>query len=99
VSTWILRTRRRTSGCSEPDVREAPEIASGSVPASSDCLSHGIDRAQINETFLLGLPRPARPSGERTLYFPGPEYRPDRRANDVKKATRCSTSSGSARGQ
>jgi ABC-type transport system substrate-binding protein len=39
-------------------------------------LSHGIDRSQINETFVLGLAQTGSAApGERTLYFPGPEYR------------------------
>jgi peptide/nickel transport system substrate-binding protein len=50
-------------------------------------LSHGIDRAQINETFLLGLGQTGSAApGERTPYFPGPEYRNLHTAYDVKKA-------------
>ncbi len=50
-------------------------------------LSHGIDRAQINETFLLGLGQTGSAApGERTLYYPGPEYRTLHTAYDVKKA-------------
>ena len=50
-------------------------------------LSHGIDRAQINETFLLGLGQTGSAApGERTLYFPGPEYKTLHTAYDVKKA-------------
>jgi len=50
-------------------------------------LSHGIDRAQINETFLLGLGQTGSAApGERTLYFPGPEYKTLHTAYNVKKA-------------
>ena len=50
-------------------------------------LSHGIDRAQINETFLLGLAQTGSAApGERTLYFPGPEFRTLHTAYDVKLA-------------
>jgi peptide/nickel transport system substrate-binding protein len=50
-------------------------------------LSHGIDRAQINETFLLGLGQTGSAApGERTPYFPGPEYKTLHTAYDVKKA-------------
>src|SRR5213593_3349070 len=50
-------------------------------------LSHGIDRQQINETFLLGLGQTGSAApGERTLYFPGPEFKTLHTAYDVKKA-------------
>src|SRR5262245_65476032 len=50
-------------------------------------LSHGIDRRQINETFLLGLGQTGSAApGERTLYYPGPEYKTLHTAYDVKKA-------------
>ena len=50
-------------------------------------LSHGIDRGQINETFLLGLAQTGSAApGERTLYFPGPEFRTLHTAYDVKMA-------------
>src|SRR5439155_208411 len=50
-------------------------------------LSHGIDRAQINETFLLGLAQTGSAApGERTPYFPGAEYRTLHAGYDVKKA-------------
>ena len=50
-------------------------------------LSHGIDRAQINETFVLGLAQTGSAApGERTLYFPGPEFKTLHTAHDVKKA-------------
>jgi peptide/nickel transport system substrate-binding protein len=50
-------------------------------------LSHGIDRAQINETFLLGLGQTGSAApGDRTPYYPGPEYRSLHTAYDVKKA-------------
>ncbi len=50
-------------------------------------LSHGIDRQQINETFVLGLGQTGSAApGERTLYFPGPEYKTLHAAYDVKKA-------------
>jgi peptide/nickel transport system substrate-binding protein len=50
-------------------------------------LSHGIDRVQINETFVLGLGQTGSAApGERTPYFPGPEYRTLHTAHDVKKA-------------
>jgi peptide/nickel transport system substrate-binding protein len=50
-------------------------------------LSHGIDRAQINETFLLGLGQTGSSApGDRTPYFPGPEYRTLHTAYDVKQA-------------
>jgi peptide/nickel transport system substrate-binding protein len=50
-------------------------------------LSHGIDRSQINETFVLGLAQTGSAApGERTLYFPGPEYKTLHVGYDVKKA-------------
>jgi len=50
-------------------------------------LSHGIDRQQVNETFVLGLGQTGSAApGERTLYFPGPEYKTLHCAYDVKKA-------------
>jgi peptide/nickel transport system substrate-binding protein len=50
-------------------------------------LSHGMDRAQINETFVLGLGQVGSAApGEDTLFFPGPEYRTLHSTLDVKKA-------------
>ena len=50
-------------------------------------LSHGIDRQQVNETFVLGLGQTGSAApGERTLYFPGPEYKTLHCAYDVKQA-------------
>lgn len=50
-------------------------------------LSQAIDRAQINETFVLGLGQTGSGApGERTLYFPGPEYKTLHATLDVKKA-------------
>ena len=50
-------------------------------------LSHGIDRQQINETFVRGLGQTGSAApGDRTLYFPGPEFRTLHTAFDVKKA-------------
>jgi len=50
-------------------------------------LSHGIDRTQINETFVLGLGQVASAApGDRTPYFPGPEYKRLHVGYDVKKA-------------
>jgi len=50
-------------------------------------LSHGIDRTQINETFVLGLGQAASAApGDRTPYFPGPEYKMLHVGYDVKKA-------------
>jgi peptide/nickel transport system substrate-binding protein len=50
-------------------------------------LSHAIDRKQINETFVLGLGQVASAApGERTPYFPGPEYKMLHVAHDVAKA-------------
>ena len=50
-------------------------------------LSHGIDRAQINETFVLGLGQTGSAApGDRTLYSPGPAFRTLHTALDVKKA-------------
>lgn len=50
-------------------------------------LSHGIDRQQVNETFVLGLGQTGSAApGERTPYFPGPEYKTLHCAHDVKKA-------------
>ena len=50
-------------------------------------LSHGIDRKQINETFVLGLGQTGSAApGERTPYFPGPEFKTLHTAYDVKKA-------------
>jgi peptide/nickel transport system substrate-binding protein len=49
-------------------------------------LSHGIDRQQINETFVLGLGQTGSAApGERTAYFPGQEYKTLHTAYDVKK--------------
>ena len=51
-------------------------------------LSHGLDRAQINETFLLGLAQTGSAApGERTPYFPGPEFRTLHTGYDSKKAS------------
>jgi peptide/nickel transport system substrate-binding protein len=65
-----------------------PEIAKWlSTREFRIALSHGIDRAQINETFLLGLGQTGSAApGERTLYYPGPEYKTLHTAYDVKKA-------------
>jgi len=50
-------------------------------------LSHGIDRTQINETFVLGLGQVASAApGDRTPYFPGREYKTLHVGYDVKKA-------------
>jgi peptide/nickel transport system substrate-binding protein len=50
-------------------------------------LSHGIDRDQINETFVLGLAVTGSAApGERTLYSPGPEYRTLHSTLDVKRS-------------
>src|SRR6185503_7858450 len=50
-------------------------------------LSHGIDRQQINETFVLGLGQTGSAApGDRTPYFPGPEFKTLHAAYDVKKA-------------
>src|SRR5438093_10412710 len=54
-----------------------PEIAKWlSAREFRIALSHGIDRTQINETFVLGLGQVASAApGDRTPYFPGPEYK------------------------
>ena len=50
-------------------------------------LSQGIDRDQINETFVLGLATVGSAApGERTLYSPGPEFRTLHSTLDVKKS-------------
>jgi peptide/nickel transport system substrate-binding protein len=50
-------------------------------------LSHGIDRQQINETFVLGLGQAGSAApGDRTPYSPGPNYRTLHTAYDVAKA-------------
>jgi peptide/nickel transport system substrate-binding protein len=50
-------------------------------------LSHGINRQQINETFVLGLGQVGSAApGERTPYSPGPEYRTLHTGHDVRKA-------------
>jgi peptide/nickel transport system substrate-binding protein len=50
-------------------------------------LSHGIDRQQLNETFVLGLGQTGSAApGERTPYFPGPEFRGLHAGYDVKQA-------------
>src|SRR5499426_157893 len=50
-------------------------------------LSHGIDRRQINETFVLGLGQTGSAApGDRTPYFPGAEYKTLHTAYDVKRA-------------
>jgi peptide/nickel transport system substrate-binding protein len=50
-------------------------------------LSHGIDRQQLNETFVLGLGQTGSAApGERTPYFPGPEFRGLHTGHDVKQA-------------
>src|SRR5260370_23301241 len=47
-------------------------------------LSHGIDRAQINETFVLGLGQTGSGApGERTPSFPGPEVKTTHTGRDV----------------
>ncbi len=48
-------------------------------------LSQGIDRAQINETFVLGLGEVGSSApGENTIYFPGPEFKTLHSTLDVK---------------
>jgi ABC-type transport system substrate-binding protein len=50
-------------------------------------LSHGIDRQQINETFVLGLGQTGSAApGDRTPYFPGKEFKTLHTAHDPKKA-------------
>jgi peptide/nickel transport system substrate-binding protein len=50
-------------------------------------LSHGIDRPQINETFVLGLGETGSSApGEGTIYFPGPEFKTLHANYDVKLA-------------
>jgi ABC-type transport system substrate-binding protein len=50
-------------------------------------LSQGIDRDQINETFVLGTATVGSAApGEQTLYSPGPEFRTLHSTLDVKKA-------------
>jgi peptide/nickel transport system substrate-binding protein len=50
-------------------------------------LSHGFDREQINETFVLGLAQTGSAApGEDTLFFPGPEFKTLHSTLDVKKA-------------
>jgi peptide/nickel transport system substrate-binding protein len=50
-------------------------------------LSHGIDRPQINETFVLGLGETGSSApGEGTIYFPGPEFKNLHANYDVKMA-------------
>ena len=50
-------------------------------------VSHGIDRNQINETFVLGLGQVGSAApGENTPYFPGKEYRTLHAGLDVAKA-------------
>ena len=50
-------------------------------------ISHGINRAQINEAFVLGLGQTGSAApGERTLYSPGPEFRNLHVGYDVAKA-------------
>ena len=50
-------------------------------------LSHGIDRPQINETFVLGLGETGSSApGEGTIYFPGPEFKNLHANYDVKTA-------------
>jgi peptide/nickel transport system substrate-binding protein len=65
-----------------------PEIAKWlSTREFRIALSHGIDRSQINETFVLGLGQAASAApGDRTPYFPGPEYKTLHVGYDVKKA-------------
>jgi peptide/nickel transport system substrate-binding protein len=50
-------------------------------------ISLGIDRGQINETFVLGLGQVGSAApGERTPYFPGKEFKTLHVGHDVKKA-------------
>ena len=50
-------------------------------------ISHGINRAQINEAFVLGLGQTGSAApGERTPYSPGPEFRNLHVGYDVAKA-------------
>jgi peptide/nickel transport system substrate-binding protein len=50
-------------------------------------LSHGFDREQINETFVLGLGQVGSAApGDDTLFFPGPEYRTLHTSFDPKLA-------------
>ena len=51
------------------------EVAARTASSGSR-LSHGFDRSQINETFVLGLGQTGSAApGEDTLYFPGPEFK------------------------
>jgi ABC-type transport system substrate-binding protein len=65
-----------------------PEIAKWlSTREFRIAISHGIDRTQVNETFVLGLGQIASAApGDRTPYFPGPEYKTLHVGYDVKKA-------------
>jgi peptide/nickel transport system substrate-binding protein len=65
-----------------------PEIAKWlSTREFRIALSHGIDRAQINEAFVLGLGQTGSAApGERTPYSPGPEFRNLHAGYDVAKA-------------
>src|SRR5215475_14306286 len=65
-----------------------PEIAKWlSGRESRIALSHGIDRQQINETFVLGLALTGSAApGERTPYFPGPDFKTLHATYDVKVA-------------
>jgi peptide/nickel transport system substrate-binding protein len=52
-------------------------------------LSLGIDRKEINETFLLGAGTPtAAMVGDRNKYFPGPAWRTKWATHDVKQANK-----------
>src|SRR5262245_27035908 len=50
-------------------------------------LSHGIDRQQINEAFVLGLGQTGSAApGDRTPDYPGPEHRTLHTGYDIKQA-------------
>jgi peptide/nickel transport system substrate-binding protein len=50
-------------------------------------LSHGFDRSQINETFVLGLGQTGSAApGEDTLFYPGPEFKDLHAQFDQKKS-------------
>jgi len=86
--TSILPIKARTSGCSATELRQGSRDRRWlGTREFRIALSHGIDRRQINETFVLGLGQTGSAApGERTLYFPGPEYKALHTAYDVKRA-------------
>ena len=81
-------TVRLQSGVSHTVSYTTPASSYQGVLTTADIPYAASDYAkQVNETFVLGLGQTGSAApGERTIYFPGPEYKTLHCAHDVKKA-------------